>query len=193
MKKQLLILLFVALSLNAVSQNSESPKVTFTAGYGLVTVPQIIEGVSDILTTGITGGQVYFDDAKFSGAIILGMKFKVNDKLTLGVDGIYEKFTKKAYSTSNNNHIGTSKGSYVTVLPRADYYWLNGSLFRLYSGVGLGVSFAQQKFENDKDSKTILAFNATPIGTEIGTKFCVFGEASFGYNGLLSMGLRLRL
>lgn len=193
MKQPLMLLLFVVFSLNVFSQNSESPKVTFTAGYGLVTVPQIIEGVSDILATGLTGGQVYYDDAKFSGAIILGVKFKANEKLTIGVDGIYEKFTKKTYSASNDAYLGSSKGSYFTIMPRADYYWLNGSLFRLYSGVGLGVSFAKQKFERDKDNKTILAFNATPIGTEIGTKFCVFGEASFGYNGLLSMGLRLRL
>lgn len=188
MRKKILILLLSAISFNSFSQNQQLPKTAISAGYGLVTVPQIIQGVSDILTSVVT----YYEDAKFSGALILGAKFKAGNRFMVGVDGLYEKFSKEVYSVANDNYLGNSKGQYFTIIPRADFYWLNSNFIRLYSGIGIGASFAQQEFNNDKNTKTILAFNFAPIGTEIGNKFCVFGETSFGYNGLLSLGLRLR-
>ena len=176
-----------------MAQNAPQRKITITAGYGLLTVPQFVEGLSDILGTAITGGTIRYDDATFSGALIAGIKFSTPTKWKYGVDVVYEKFTKKVYNNSSGQYLGDSEGKYLSIIPRVDYYWVNKSAFRLYSGVGAGASFASQKYESNSDSQVVFAFNIAPIGFELGNAISLFGETSFGYNGLLNGGIRLRL
>ncbi|RYU93821.1 hypothetical protein [Emticicia agri] len=194
MKKVLIfVCLYLSICLCSFAQNTTQRKLTLTAGYGLVTVPQMVEGLSDILGTAITGGTIRYDDATFSGALIAGIKFSTQNKWKYGVDVVYEKFTKKVYNNSSGQYLGDSEGKYWSIIPRVDYYWLNNPVFRLYSGIGAGASFASQKYENNSDSRVVFAFNVAPIGFELGNAIALFGETSFGYNGILNAGIRLRL
>lgn len=194
MKKVTFLLCFCLGAISySFAQNVPQRKITITAGYGLLTTPQIIEGISDVLTTGLTAGNIRFEDATFSGAFIGGIKFSSGNRWKYGVDVVFEEFTKKMYNKDNSQYLGDSKGQYLSVIPRVDFYWLNKNAFRMYSGIGAGVSFASQKYDNDKSNQTLFAFNVAPIGFELGTAVCLFGETSFGYNGLLNAGVRLRL
>jgi hypothetical protein len=132
------------------------------------------------------------EDATFTGAFIVGAKFLIGKKVTVGIDGVSEKFTKNVYNDSNDQLMGESDGSYISLIPRLDFYWLNNPGIRLYSGIGVGASFAKQSFNSDKEDKILFAFNATPIGVEAGSTICVYAETSLGYNGLINAGLRLR-
>lgn len=187
-----LLCLFVGAAVCSFAQNNER-KITITAGYGLLTMPQFAEGLSDILTTTVTGGNVRYEDANFSGAFIVGIKTAGTGKIKLGIDLVNERFTKKVYDNTNNSFLGNSRGSYFSIIPRIDYHWYNKSLMRLYSGVGAGVSFASQKFQSNKNNNTYFAFNVVPIGVEIGGNLSVYGETAVGYNGLLNLGLRYKL
>ncbi len=192
MKNLLFILALLALTISANAQDSPGKRITLSAGYGLLTVPQIIQGTSDLLGTGLSGGLVRYEDATFTGAFIVGAKFLIGKKVTVGIDGVSEKFTKNVYNDSNDQLMGESDGSYISLIPRLDFYWLNNPGIRLYSGIGVGASFAKQSFNSDKEDKILFAFNATPIGVEAGSTICVYAETSLGYNGLINAGLRLR-
>ncbi len=159
----------------------------------MITVPQVVESVSDVLTTALTGGQVYYDDAKFSGAILLGVKLPSRNGWRFGVDGVYEKFTKKVYSDSDDEFLGDTKGTYMSLIPRADYYWLDRKYVRLYSGVGAGASLVNQQFNQNEKQRVLFAFNVVPLGVEAGGLVSVFADVTFGFNGLVNCGLRLRL
>lgn len=186
------VVLVLLLSGTVFAQEIRRP-VSVSVGYGLITAPQIIESVTDILGTALTGGNVRYDDGSFSGAIVANIKIPTRSRVTFGADVAYESFKKDVYSTSSGAKLGTSEGRYVSVIPRADFYWLDKRAARLYSGVAVGASFASQKYESDKANSVLLAFNLVPIGVELGTTISVFGEAAFGYNGLVHAGLRLRL
>lgn len=193
MKKTIVLLsLFVSGVVSSFAQESK-PKITVTAGYGLLTMPQFAEGLSDILSTAVTGGSVRYEDATFSGALIAGVRTPGKGKLKFGVDLVFERFKKEVYNNTNNEFIGDSKGKYFSIIPRIDYYWVNKSLFRLYSGIGAGASFASQKFQSNKSNHTFFAFNVAPIGFELGNIVSVYGETSVGYNGLLNLGARMKL
>lgn len=192
MRNLLFVLALQALTIHANAFNEPGKRVTLSAGFGLLTVPQIIQGTADLLGTGLSGGLVRYEDATFTGAFIVGGKFLAGKKLTLGIDGVYEKFTKNVYNDSNDQLLGESSGRYISLIPRLDFYWLNNPGIRLYSGVGVGASFAQESFGNDKEDKILFAFNATPIGIEAGSTICVYAETCLGYNGLINAGLRLR-
>ncbi len=176
-----------------MAQDAPEKRVTISAGFGLLTVPEVIEGVGDLLGTALTGGTVRYEDGSFTGALLVGVKFSTRTNFKFGIDGVYEKFTKKVYSQSSNQLLGESEGKYVSIIPRADYYWVNKRAVRFYSGIGAGVSFAEQKFDDDKANDVIFAFNVAPVGVELGTTIAFFGEVNFGYNGLINAGLRLRL
>ncbi len=192
MKKNIILLCLVfGTFAGAVAQESK-PRFTITAGYGLLTMPQFAEGLSDILSTTVTGGSVRYEDASFSGALVLGVKTAGTGRVKLGIDLVSERFSKKVYNTSNNAFLGDSRGSYFSIIPRIDYHWYNKSLLRLYSGVGAGISFASQKFQSNKNNHTFFAFNVVPVGIEIGGNLSVYGETSVGYNGLINLGLRYK-
>lgn len=193
MKKTIIILCLSLGTLAGAFAQESKPKIIITAGYGLLTMPQFAEGLSDILSTTVTGGNVRYEDANFTGALILGVKTAGNGKLKLGIDLVNERFKKQVYNNSNNEFMGESRGSYFSIIPRIDYHWYNKSLLRLYSGVGAGIAFASQKFQSNKDNHTFFAFNVVPIGIEIGGNLSVYGETSVGYNGLLNLGLRYKL
>lgn len=193
MKKTIIILCLSLGTLAGAFAQESKPKIVITAGYGLLTMPQFAEGLSDILSTTVTGGNVRYEDANFTGALILGVKTAGTGKLKLGIDLVNERFKKQVYNNSNNEFMGESRGSYFSIIPRIDYHWYNKSLLRLYSGVGAGIAFASQKFQSNKDNHTFFAFNVVPIGIEIGGNLSVYGETSVGYNGLLNLGLRYKL
>lgn len=192
MKKLLILVFIIVLSRTANAQDDRQAKTSISAGYGLLTVPEIIEGTSDILGTAFSGGTVTYDDGKFSGAIFLNLKIPIGKRFTLGTDVVYEKFSKKVHSEQTGESLGDSKGQYISVIPRLDFYWVNRKALRLYSGVGAGVAFANQKFDDDKANDVLFAFNAAPIGIELGNTISFFGEASIGYNGLINVGIRIR-
>lgn len=192
MFRYLSVAFILLLSGSAVAQETRRP-VSVSLGYGLVTAPEVIESVADILGTALTGGAVRYGDGTFSGAIVGNIKIPAGRRVTLGADVAYESFKKDVYSESSGAKLGTSKGRYISVIPRADLYWLDKRAIRLYSGIGLGASFATQKYDSDKANSVLFAFNLVPIGVELGTTISVFGEAAFGFNGLVHAGARLRL
>ncbi len=101
-------------------------------------------------------------------------------------------------SGASDNVKVTSKGTgeYYTcktyaVMADVQHYYMRTPFVHLYSGLYAGYGhFATNKSTGEQYST--VAFHATAIGVRIGKGLGVFGEAGFGYRGLLNVGVSAR-
>ena len=80
-------------------------------------------------------------------------------------------------------------GAAVTLLPQAQFNWLNTKNVRLYSSAGLGLAFGGY----DKEFQLYPAAQLSPLGITAGQKVFFFAEQSFGtayFGGKLGVGYR---
>lgn len=189
MKKLLsLTCLAVLLSFSAFSQNKKND-LHLSAGIGVESITEssanIVGAFSNIFTSIITGQPVPVADhknvtSKF-GAIVLGAKYGLTDKVRIGGDVVFESFS-----------FSSSDVSVLSFIPRVDMQWINKPSFRLYSGLGVGVSFGFDSSE-DYDIGSSVAFNVIPAGVEFGKKVCFYAETGIAFNGSVSGGIRFKL
>ena len=72
--------------------------------------------------------------------------------------------------------------------------WVNRPAVQLYSALAAGATFMSgDNNSGTTDHSTAFAFQVSPIGVRVGNTFSFFAEAGFGYQGLLSAGLALKL
>ena len=82
-------------------------------------------------------------------------------------------------------------------MPTAKFNWLNRGIVTLYSKVATGIyigSVSDCKVNDlDKDKTSVgFAFQASPIGIELGKQFAFFAEAGLGNTGTVMAGFRVK-
>lgn len=128
--------------------------------------------------------QIYADhygNAYMTGvfAAEFDMNFRKWFSLTLGVglNGMY----RDVYDVDNRK-IGQYSGVYMSILPEVRFSYINRTYFRMYSGVGLGLSL---KMVNDNAINKLettpgVAFQLTPVGVTVGRNVYGFAELGIG-------------
>ncbi len=173
----------------ASAQEDYGKRNAFSIGYGMVTSPAVIDGFSEILPISVNGAQANLKNRSNTGAFIMNLqagkrRFKAGGSLA------FQRITQSATDNSGNSY-GTVNSSFFTIAPRVDYYWTTG-FFKLYSGIALGLTFARQSYYADHQNKTFANYHLNAIGLETGGKISVYGEAGFGFGGVLNIGARCR-
>ena len=105
--------------------------------------------------------------------------------LEAGVNGIWgSRYNKLDGSLADKMH-----GAAITLLPQAQFNWLNTRNVRLYSSAGLGLATGAY----DNEFQAYIAAQLTPIGITAGQNVFFFAEQSFGtayFGGKLGVGYR---
>ena len=106
--------------------------------------------------------------------------------------GITLKFTPASYK-----HNDDANAYYHVIMFNGRYdYWRN-SIVTLYAHGALGVDITHITWDGGDHSKnkSYFAFQASPIGAEVGLSrsAAMFGEFGFGAQGLIQVGVRLNL
>ena len=105
--------------------------------------------------------------------------------LEAGVNGIWGSlYNKLDGSLADKMH-----GASITLLPQAQFNWLNTKNVRLYSSVGLGLGFGGY----DNEFWAYPEAQLTPIGITAGHTVFFFAEQSFGtayFGGKFGVGYR---
>ena len=105
--------------------------------------------------------------------------------LEAGVNGIWGK----SYNRLDGSLADKMHGAIVTLLPQAQFNWLNKKNVRLYSSFGLGASVGG--YDNEFDA--YVAAQLTPFGVTAGHKVFFFAEQSIGtayFGGKFGIGYR---
>ncbi len=160
-------------------------------GYGVATVPQLLEGISTALAAGLVPGGYSSVELKGSGAIFATILFAPEKKFSYGLDLGIEK-TKSTYNYSN----GTSselQNNWVSAMLRGDLKYVNKSALQLYGTLSAGAFVLKSKGSSTSDSDMNIAFQFSPIGVRLGNNVALWAEGGFGFRGLLNAGLSVKL
>lgn len=167
-----------------------------SAGYGFLGTSELIGTFSDILATTITGGNYSKTDNKWSGNLIVAYKFTPSSRLGLGITYAHTRNT----ATINIHDVpsGKSTTTYHTLAAEVQYNYISREYFRLYSGVGAGITSYTEKYKpntggTEKNTAGHFNFQISAIGIKFGNSIGAMAEVGFGYKGLLSAGLFVRM
>lgn len=163
---------------------SAQKKVDVKVSYGTASLYGISEsitaGVVDAFFVLVPGNKIVTYES--TGVLAVDVMLQSNDsrwKYGLG----YSRETVKDRNLK-------LEGNFNTLLAQGSYTWLStASKVKMYSGAGVGVSFLSFKESTKDESRTIFAFNVSPVGISYGEKFGVFLETNVGTKGLLQGGV----
>ncbi|MCQ9639342.1 hypothetical protein MP478_08040 [Chryseobacterium sp. WG14] len=148
--------------------------------YGLGTTTDFINAFSSIFTLGYGPYE-----KRNSGAFILGYNYTIQDKWVIGTDFLYQQITREY-----PDHVLQKSHNY-TVAVKSDYNYISKPKFRMYSGVGLGLTM--EKSRNPSESISHFNFHLTGLGIRLGGRLGVNAEVGFGYKGIGNVGFAYSL
>lgn len=145
----------------------------------------------------VTGNNGYttrgYEGNKVHTAGIFGVEVNVNLKkwFAVGLQLSGAPFWADALQTR-----ATVKAGMFNILPTVRFTYLNADFFRMYSGIGLGLSMCSG-FDSERSAyagigslEILPAIQAVPVGLQFGRQFYGFCEVSLG---TLNLGLRAGL
>ncbi|PWN71462.1 hypothetical protein C1631_002215 [Chryseobacterium phosphatilyticum] len=144
--------------------------------YGLGTSTDFINAFSTIFTLGYGP-----HEKRNSGAFIVEYQYAIKDKWTIGTDLVYQQITNEYFDAS------VEKSHNYTIAIKSDYNYVSKPKFRMYSGVGLGITL--EKSRNPLRSNSHFNFQLTGLGIRLGGQLGVNAELGFGYKGIGNIGL----
>lgn len=121
------------------------------------------------------------------GALTAGVNFKVAPKFSIGAT--------YTFSSSSYKHANHANIYYHVLLINGKYdYWRN-SIVTLYGHLGMGVDFSHMTYGDNSKNKAYFAVQVSPLGAQVdlNRSIAMFGELGFGAQGLLQVGVRIRL
>ncbi|QIL41884.1 hypothetical protein G7074_23020 [Pedobacter sp. HDW13] len=185
MKRILLLVLLIGFT-NLV----RAQKFEIYGAYGLGSAQEIIDGLSDMGTSLITGGNASSTTSHGFGPIIVGANYYLTARLTAGV--LYSNTSSKSTVSAGSTAGSDYKNTYNVFMARTDYRYVNKTI-QLYSGISLGASIAKTKPENGNStntaSSTDFAYQVNALGIRAGKNIGAFAELGFGYNGIINVGI----
>ncbi|HMP94076.1 MAG TPA: hypothetical protein PKD90_14430 [Phnomibacter sp.] len=184
-------LLFTALTLLVINSiiSAQKPGVEIRAGVGLISAPAI----GTVLSSSIIGGLAGYTKSEIKGAPALGGSFLLqpSKSWSFGADVVYEKLDV-TYKANNRPNV-TYSDRFLTIMPRADFKYLNKDNIQLYGSLAAGLSLLKSSGNNSAATGTTFAYQFSPIGLRVGKNFGFFTELGFGFRGLVMAGLSARL
>lgn len=188
-------LLLISALLYSVVINAQEKKSEFDFGVGFVSSNQVIGTLSNVIISGINPNIDSFNE-KYYGPYYVGYRYSIANRVSIGLMFIYD-FTK-ADAKDGEVKVGKFNNTYYTGVLELDFKYINTDNFKLYSLIGGGATIYHQKYSEIGGTKHVNSINFanfqfTPIGIKFGDRFGGYLEAGFGYKGILSAGLFLRL
>ena len=161
-----------------------------TIGYGFASANQWLNDYQNIASVGNL-----YEGSNYWGAMNLGYTYRHSDLITFGLNYTYTGLRRNIVSESGA-FVGDNRIDIHVIMPEFKCDWYKKGMITLYSRAAVGVSIAnvEDEFMGDKksisDTAVSFAFQASPIGIEIGNTFAFYAEAGFGYNGIIVAGFR---
>ncbi|PIF01029.1 MAG: hypothetical protein CR994_03000 [Maribacter sp.] len=196
-KSKILVLVLTLFGMSALDAQEKGISEV-GVGYGIATSNELIQIFTNGLIYPASLGTINTDNQQSSGAIYAEYNYAVANRLMIGGDIVYERFTEDV--RSNNTLIGKQTENVFTIAIKSNYNYISKPNFRLYSGIGLGYSMTNQKFESNGNTNTDVSddntggfnFHLAGLGIRVGNKMAFKAELGFGYKGIISGGLNYR-
>lgn len=121
------------------------------------------------------------------GALNIGADFKLLPGLSVG--------PSYTFSSASRKHFSENKFYYHVIMLNGKYNYFSNRIVTLYAHAGLGSVITHQTYQGDSKNKGYFAFQISPIGAyvDLTPQIGLFGEAGFGAQGLLQVGVKINL
>ncbi|WP_194776978.1 hypothetical protein [Pararhodonellum marinum] len=172
---------------DAFSQGGE-----LRVGLGYLTAPDI----GTITSRAVIGGLDNYDEPSIKSSVAFLVAYVVNpmDRFSFGLDAGYQVL-ETTYSGMNLQTVTTSD-AWFTVMPRANFNYINRDALQLYSALSVGMSFLTSNSDDttpERSSGSAFGYQVVPIGVRVGDGLAFFAELGFGFRGVLNAGISFRL
>lgn len=192
----------ILLVANGAMAQSKKGDFEVNASWGYLSMPEI-ESVA-ITTLSYVGTLGTYDpnSKSFSGAMAVAGKYYVTNRINVGLALTYEQEKREPWSRIGGAESKLGDiciGSY-SIMPSASVIYLNKKYIQLYGDVAVGVGIQNERFtpkkgtsaKSDSDTRTLFAFQFSPIGVRVGGKLAGFAEYGVGYKGCILTGISYR-
>ncbi|MCR5841365.1 MAG: hypothetical protein K6G86_04725 [Bacteroidales bacterium] len=171
-----LCVLLASLSLFAQS----APKNEIFVSYGLGSAADI-----NVFFHGFAAAMMGINDTDYkvsgTGSVAAGYYRQVSPLVSVG--GIF------AYNGVTTTEEGvTTRKNYYSLLPSVKFNWYQREWFGAYSKFSAGARL----IHTPEATNVKFATQVSLLGLEVGKRFRIFGEAGFGDQGAMLLGLRYR-
>lgn len=141
-------------------------------------------------------GDTYLGPKYTSGAWYLGYSYRVKRWLNLCFSISYTSYWRHRQEYYTDRKTGVNRQTYVGVVPAVRLTWLNREYVRMYSTLGVGVTFrcGDHEYSEDRDhtAKQIATPEVTLIGISVGKTWYMFAEVGPSHHGAFSGGIGYR-
>ncbi len=129
----------------------------------------------------------YYENEFISGAWSMGYTYNFTKLLAVQANISYEEGWIDRFRRSDGGLSAKSDDMYLSALAAFKVYWFNRPCVRMYSHIGLGISF--NRYYNDpiealgqgeRVFKLVPAWQIAPLGIMVGRKFFGFAEIGIG-------------
>lgn len=184
---------FFTMKVNAQSAQTQE----IGLGYGIGSTNSIASLFNELLVAGIVGAKI--ENQKYYGVSFVNYSYAIKDNFSVGGEFAYERITKDI--TLSNALEGRQTDNSLTLAAIGKYSYISNPKFRLYSGIGLGYTLVQGKYNPEKgssskvskDSDGHFGFQITGLGFRFGNTIALNAELGFGYKGVFNIGINYRL
>jgi hypothetical protein len=185
-----LIVLTLAAFMLSTAGFGQTRKHDLSVSYGVLSIDQLADILTDVLTIVITLGTFSKNDVKYTGVPFLTYHFSANSRFGFGaaVGG----YSSSGILQVTGDDVGTFKERNYIGAVELDYHWVMRPGFQLYSGAGFGVRYRRGTYvttETDAFNKLLPTFHLNALGVRFGRTVGFFAELGAGYKGILSAGV----
>jgi hypothetical protein len=155
--------------------------------YGVLSIDQVSDILTDVLTIVITLGTFSKNDVKYTGVPFLTYHYSANSRFGFG--GAIGGYSSHGNLQVTGDNVGTFKEKNTIGAVELDYRWIMREGFQVYSGAGFGLRYRRgtyQTTETGTFNKLLPTFHVNALGVRFGGKVAFFLELGAGYKGVLS-------
>ncbi|MEH0155888.1 hypothetical protein V6R21_17210 [Limibacter armeniacum] len=184
------IVMLLCANFSAIAQEKGTSE--FVIGIGGLTSNDLLNDISNLIVTGTSVGNVNYSNTSTFGAVYLGYRYTIVDRWVLGLAFVYQQVKEDV--KVNGSDAGEAKYGYYTVGIESDYRYISREAFQMYSGIGVGFTFQDDKYDGsssdiaDSDDR-YFNFQINALGFRFGKAFGGFLELGYGYKGVVNAGV----
>lgn len=206
-----LVVLALASAFLPATASTQTRHHDLSLSYGVVTMDQVADALTDILTILLTFGTYGKQNAEYSGTPFLTYRYASRGESVgadhppasgFGIGFAIGTYSAKGGLTLMGEPSGTFKENNYVGAVEFDYRWIMRRNFQLYSGAGVGVRIRRGTYAvappigtqalqppEEKISKVMPTFHLNALGFRFGRQIGFFAELGVGYKGLFNAGL----
>jgi hypothetical protein len=180
---------------------NQTPTHHIAVQAGVATLPQILNGLGEVLYYAFSAGTNNYTNKTRTGALFAQYHYAPNKHvrfgLAIGLDHQQGDIERQSGSTLLYVKYGTYYNKTNTIALECLFVYNNDEMVKVYGKVGASMHRFSQTVDyvNPAQANAFVKYiyysgQLTPIAVEVGKDISGFAEFGFGYNGILSAGIR---